>query len=58
MVGGSREAQAFLSHQSWNGTQVIVRMRGLPYSCRAEQVVSVCYTIHKHSSFIPHYTEE
>lgn len=37
--GVNREAQAFLSHQTGTGSQVIVRMRGLPYSCKAEQVI-------------------
>jgi epithelial splicing regulatory protein 1/2 len=33
--GASNEAQAFLS----KGAQVIIRMRGLPYDCTANQVV-------------------
>ena len=36
--GNNNEAQAFLSR----GGQVIVRMRGLPYDCTAQQVVSFC----------------
>ena len=36
--GASNEAQTFLS----KGAQVIIRMRGLPYDCTANQVVSVC----------------
>ena len=39
-LGSSREAQMFLSRHNADGTQVIVRMRGLPYTCTAEQVVS------------------
>jgi len=35
--GNNNEAQQFLSR----GGQVIVRMRGLPYDCTAQQVVSV-----------------
>ena len=35
--GNNNEAQAFLSR----GGQVIVRMRGLPYDCTAQQVVSI-----------------
>jgi hypothetical protein len=34
--GASNEAQSFLS----KGAQVIIRMRGLPYDCTANQVVS------------------
>lgn len=34
--GASNEAQAFLS----KGAEVIIRMRGLPYTCTAKQVVS------------------
>lgn len=34
--GASNEAQTFLS----KGAQVIIRMRGLPYDCTANQVVS------------------
>ena len=34
------EAKAFLSRHGEAGAQVIVRMRGLPYSCTAEQIVS------------------
>lgn len=39
--GASNEAQTFLS----KGAQVIIRMRGLPYDCTANQVVSylTCY---------------
>jgi epithelial splicing regulatory protein 1/2 len=37
--GSSREAQMFLSRHSNDGSQVIVRMRGLPYTCTAEQVI-------------------
>lgn len=33
--GASNEAQSFLS----KGAQVIIRMRGLPYDCTANQVV-------------------
>ena len=33
--GASNEAQTFLS----KGAQVIIRMRGLPYDCTANQVV-------------------
>lgn len=45
--GSSSEAQAFLS----KGAAVIIRMRGLPYDCTAQQVVSnypqkVCSTTH------------
>lgn len=36
LLGNNNEAQAFLSR----GGQVIVRMRGLPYDCTAQQVVS------------------
>lgn len=36
-TGTNNEAQTFLSR----GGQVIVRMRGLPYDCTAQQVVSV-----------------
>ncbi|KAK2156341.1 hypothetical protein LSH36_216g07063 [Paralvinella palmiformis] len=40
VAGGSNtEAQVFLSRHSDDGSQVIVRMRGLPYSCSAQQVV-------------------
>lgn len=35
--GASNEARTFLS----KGTQVIIRMRGLPYDCTAQQVVSL-----------------
>lgn len=35
--GASNEAQTFLS----KGAQVIIRMRGLPYDCTANQVVSI-----------------
>lgn len=35
-LGNNNEAQQFLS----KGGQVIVRMRGLPYDCTAQQVVS------------------
>ena len=41
-LGKSTEAQAFLSRHGDNGYQIIVRMRGLPYSCTPEQVVSNC----------------
>lgn len=34
--GASNEAQQFLS----KGAQVIIRMRGLPYDCTGQQVVS------------------
>lgn len=37
--GNNNEAQAFLSR----GGQVIVRMRGLPYDCTAQQVVSIAF---------------
>lgn len=37
--GASNEAQAFLS----KGAQVIIRMRGLPYDCTANQVVCNVY---------------
>lgn len=37
--GASNEAQTFLS----KGAQVIIRMRGLPYDCTANQVVSASY---------------
>lgn len=37
LAGNNNEAQQFLSR----GAQVIVRMRGLPYDCTAQQVVSV-----------------
>ncbi|ELT87306.1 hypothetical protein CAPTEDRAFT_189098 [Capitella teleta] len=37
--GNNTEAQAFLSRHSDSGNQVIVRMRGLPYTCTAEQVL-------------------
>jgi hypothetical protein len=37
LSGNNNEAQAFLSR----GGQVIVRMRGLPYDCTAQQVVSL-----------------
>lgn len=36
VVGNNKEAQAFLAR----GGQVIIRMRGLPYDCTAQQVVS------------------
>lgn len=36
-TGTNNEAQTFLSR----GGQVIVRMRGLPYDCTAQQVVSI-----------------
>lgn len=36
--GASNEAQSFLS----KGAQVIIRMRGLPYDCTSNQVVSGC----------------
>jgi epithelial splicing regulatory protein 1/2 len=35
--GASNEAQTFLS----KGAQVIIRMRGLPYDCTANQVVII-----------------
>lgn len=38
--GNNTEAQAFLSRHNGQGGQIIVRMRGLPYSATAEQVVS------------------
>jgi len=43
--GSNREAQAFLTRHSVTegGTQIIVRMRGLPYTCTAEQVVRILY---------------
>lgn len=41
LPGNNTEAQAFLSRHSDSGNQVIVRMRGLPYTCTAEQVVSI-----------------
>lgn len=37
--GASNEAQTFLS----KGAQVIIRMRGLPYDCTANQVVSAFF---------------
>lgn len=37
--GSSSEAQEFLQRHADNGTQVIIRMRGLPYICRPEEVV-------------------
>jgi len=37
--GSSREAQKFLTRHSNDGSQVILRMRGLPYTCTAEQVM-------------------
>jgi len=40
-AGSSREAQRFLSRHSDSGAQVIVRMRGLPYSSKADHVVSI-----------------
>ena len=40
--GNNNEAQQFLSR----GGQVIVRMRGLPYDCTAQQVVSSSYAKH------------
>lgn len=38
--GASNEAQTFLS----KGAQVIIRMRGLPYDCTANQVVRFIIT--------------
>lgn len=47
MAGGaSNEAQTFLS----KGAQVIIRMRGLPYDCTANQVVSDLYCLIKNRS--------
>lgn len=37
--GNSTEAQTFLSQHNGDGAQVIIRMRGLPYSCTADQVI-------------------
>lgn len=37
--GSSSEAQEFLQRHADNGSQVIIRMRGLPYTCRADEVV-------------------
>jgi epithelial splicing regulatory protein 1/2 len=39
--GASNEAQTFLS----KGAQVIIRMRGLPYDCTANQVVSLFFKL-------------
>jgi len=42
LAGSNREAQSFLTrHSADGGTQIIVRMRGLPYTCTAEQVVRI-----------------
>lgn len=38
--GNGFEGREFLSRHDDKGGQLIVRMRGLPYSCTAEQVVS------------------
>jgi len=38
--GSCTEAHEFLSRHGDGGGQTIVRMRGLPYTCKAEQVVS------------------
>lgn len=47
LIGNSNEAQQFLSR----GGQVIVRMRGLPYDCTSQQVVS---TLQHPFLFSPH----
>jgi len=39
LPGSSSEAQEFLQRHADNGSQVIIRMRGLPYTCRADEVV-------------------
>jgi len=39
LLGSNTEAQAFLSR----GGQVIIRMRGLPFTSTTQQVVSHCY---------------
>ena len=41
-AGSNQEAVKFLQRHGDSGEQVIVRMRGLPYSCTTEQVVSQC----------------
>jgi len=47
-VGSNREAQSFLTrHSAEGGTQIIVRMRGLPYTCTAEQVVGIAWVCDK-----------
>ena len=38
-TGSNTEAVKFLQRHSDDGEQIIVRMRGLPYSCTTEQVV-------------------
>lgn len=43
VVGSNQEAVKFLQRHGNSGEQVIVRMRGLPYSCTTEQVVSYEY---------------
>ncbi|ESO06931.1 hypothetical protein HELRODRAFT_139357, partial [Helobdella robusta] len=41
VAGGTlTEAQEFLSRHGDGGSQIIVRMRGLPYICKAEQVLN------------------
>lgn len=40
-VGSNAEAVKFLQRHGDSGEQVIVRMRGLPYSCTTEQVVGL-----------------
>ena len=39
VAGSSSEAQEFLSRHADLDGQVIVRMRGLPYTCTHQQVV-------------------
>ena len=39
ITGSNTEAQAFLSR----GAQCIIRMRGLPYTATADQVVNTIY---------------
>lgn len=41
LIGSNTEAQAFLSR----GGQIIVRMRGLPFTATASQVVSNCLVL-------------
>jgi len=44
LLGSNREAQSFLTrHSTDGGTQIVVRMRGLPYTCTAEQVVCILF---------------
>ena len=40
-IGSNAEAVKFLQRHGDSGDQVIVRMRGLPYSCTTEQVVCI-----------------